>query len=550
MADGDISFLEGIIDTLPPETRGIIRQIAADISGKPAETFTDTTAAEYLYYDIFAQYHANQTIEENFNAIEARLQDAGLAEESKKWYSLTNEQRALILHAGAQGFPAFISYIAFLTTHQKPQPRDIQEIAKDADALQDGAKAILKAAAIAVKEISEFLKSEVYQNLKANAAAISEYLTKHREEIEAGLKDLKEVEQKIRDLAPFIQLELDREPTGYTLQDVLDAADYDDDGNIVAEGPIGEIIARAQARQAEYETAEETLTEIEQAAEELPRIMSNPTDLLTYPLDKPNSIIWTLLAEADPNGQFELIPISTNKKQPDAVVYYNISFDESEPGLKLTKQLGAFDKRVYIAAAALFNGGNDIISATQIYKMMGNSGNPKTKDVQKINDSLTKMGAARVYLDSTQEVQINKKYTRFKYDSSLLPFERVSAYINNTLTDSAIHLFREPPLMEFARKRGQITSVTQQLLESPISKTEANLRLEDYLLERIGHMKNPKSRAPRKMLLSTIYNKCGIATRNQRSRAPEKIQRYLDHYKKCGWIADYTMDKDSITIMI
>ena len=182
--------------------------------------------------------------------------------------------------------------------------------------------------------------------------------------------------------------------------------------------------------------------------------------------------------------------------------------------------------------------------------MMGNRGNPNTEDLQKINDSLTKMGAARVYLDNAQEVQVNKKYARFKYDASLLPFERISAYINGQLVESAIHLFREPPLITFARERGQITGLTRQLLESPISKTDANLQLEDYLLERIGHMKSPKSKAPRKMLFSTIYERCGITTKKQRQRAPEKIRRYLDHYNKCGWIAGYTMDKDGVTIQI
>lgn len=283
--------------------------------------------------------------------------------------------------------------------------------------------------------------------------------------------------------------------------------------------------------------------------EELPRIIASQPGLISYPLDKPNSNIWNFLAAADPNGQLKL-DIVTSKKgsKRDAIVYYGISFDELETGLRITKQLTPFDKRVYIAAAALFNGRNDTISATQIYKMMGNSGKPKKEQLQKINDSLTKMGAARVYLDNTQEVQVNKKYTHFKYDASLLPFERISAYINGQLVDSAIHLFREPPLITFARERGQITSLTRQLLESPISKTDANLQLEDYLLERIGHMKNPKSKAPRKMLYATIYERCGIKSRMQRSRAPEKIRRYLDHYKKCGWIQGYTEAADGVTI--
>lgn len=289
-------------------------------------------------------------------------------------------------------------------------------------------------------------------------------------------------------------------------------------------------------------------------AEELPRIIANPTDLLTYPLDKPNSKIWNLLAAADPNGQFTREIDTTNesdkKKGREAIIYYRINFDELETGLRITKTLTPYDKRVYIAVAALFNGGNDVISATQIHKMMGNSGQPTANQIKKINDSLTKMGAARIYLDNEKEVNLYKKYTRFKYDAALLPFERISAYINNTLTESAIHLFREPPLITFARERKQIIDMPRQLLESPLNKTDPNLELDDYLMGRIGHMKSPKSKAPRKMLFSTIYEQCNIKTKKQQQRAPEKIEKYLIHYKKCGWIAGYTMDKDGVTIQI
>lgn len=423
-------------------------------------------------------------------------------------------------------------------------------ITQNAEALRDTAAAIALTAQYALKGIAEFINSDTYNTIKGSIAAISAFVAQHSAEIEA----LADAAQEIQDLAPFLEMELEetrKDPafSEYTLDDLLEQG-FDADGNPI-DSPFRQIIERAKQRQAEFTAAEDTIATVEQAAEELPRIIANSTDLLQYPLDKPNSKIWALLQSATPDGQLNL-DIVTSKKgsKQDAIVYYSISFDELETGVKITKQLTPFDKRVYIAAAALFNGGNSTMSTTQIYKMMGNRGQPKTGDVQKINDSLAKMGAARVYLDNTQEVQVNKKYKHFKYDASLLPFERISAYINGQLVESAIHLFREPPLISFARERGQITGLTRQLLESPISKTDANLQLEDYLLERIGHMKSPKSRTPRKMLYSTIYDRCGITTKKQKQRAPEKIRRYLEHYKQCGWIKGYTETADGITIEI
>ena len=271
-----------------------------------------------------------------------------------------------------------------------------------------------------------------------------------------------------------------------------------------------------------------------------PRIIAKQAEKLLYPLDKPNSKIWNMLSEADAHGQM-MMNFRTGKTK-DVLVFYSINFDDLDPALKISKKLTPYDKRVYIAAAALFNAGNDVITATQIFREMGNSAPPAPDQIQKIWDSLTKMRSAVIQLDNQKETETIKKYGVFKYDGQLLPFERISAYINNTLTDAAIHLFREPPLVSFARQRNQVTTITRKLLESPISKTEANLQLEDYLLERIGHMKKPNSTTPRKILYATIFENCGIESRNQRHRAPEKIKRYLEWYQKNGWILGYSFD--------
>ena len=293
-------------------------------------------------------------------------------------------------------------------------------------------------------------------------------------------------------------------------------------------------------------------TILNNSIKELPKITFKPTDKINYPLDKPNSIIWDIdTAKVGEDGQMRLA-INTSKKgsKQEAIVAYSINFDELEADVKITKQLTPFDKRCYIAATALYNAGNKVITATQVYIAMGNIGKPRVSDLQKINGSITKMGAARVYIDNTREIQVTKGYLQFKYDAPLLPFARYGAYINGKMTENAIHLFCEPPLISFARQRKQITTIPRQLLESPINKTEANLRIDDYLLERIGRMKNGKKKVPRKMLFITIYKQCKITTTKQKQRAPEKICCYLDHYKKCRWIKGYIKEADGITIQL
>jgi hypothetical protein len=462
--------------------------------------------------------------------------------------------RQAILDAG--GFAA----VSACVDEKMEEAAQIELSAEDRAAIREFAAIMTESARKAFSEVQAFMQSDTYKEIKASVDAVSEFMQKHKAEIAAFAQAaalLDDVGQRIRDLVPFLKMELDEAQNdpqlkGKTVNDILRHG-LTTTGELT-ESPYKELILRAKERLKEYEEAEETIAGIEQAATELPRIISNPTDTINYPLDKPNSVIWNLIADAaktNPNGQLQL-NINTSKKgsKQDAIIYYGINFDEIETGVKITKQLTPFDKRCYIAAAALFNAGNDIISATQLYSMMGNPGKPQASDIKKINDSITKMGAARVYIDNERETKAAKGYQHFKYDAALLPFERISAYINGQLTDSAIHLFREPPLMSFARQRNQITTVSRQLLESPVSKTDANLRIDDYLLERIGHMKRKKSTTPQRMLFVTIYKQCGITTAKQKQRAPEKIRRYLDYYKKCGWIKGYTEDADGITILL
>lgn len=415
----------------------------------------------------------------------------------------------------------------------------------------------MDAARTALTSITAFLQSESYKAIKANLQALTGYIEEHKDDFAATIQ----AGEEIKELAPFIKLVIEEakenpEFKNLSLPEILEQG-IDEDGN-PTDSKFGQIIKQARQKRADYEAAEGTIEDIEQAAEELPRIIAIPTDKIIYPLDKPNSIIWALAedAAATPNGQIKLA-IDTSKKgsKQDAVIYYSLNFDELPAEVKLTKNLTQYDKRAYTAAHALYNAGNKTVTASQIYRQMGNSTAPNAKDLQKLNDSLTKMGAGRLYIDNEKEAQQQKNRTHFRYDGPLLPFERIEAYINGKLTDSAIHLFREPPLISFAKERDQVTTMPLQLLESPVNKTEANLRIDDYLLERIAHMKG-KKKTPRRMLYETIFKNCGITTSKQKQRAHETIRRYLDHYKKTDqpgggtWIKGYKEDADGVTIII
>lgn len=365
----------------------------------------------------------------------------------------------------------------------------------------------------------------------------------------AFIAALQEGEKRIAALEPFLEAELPtiRKQPGYEAFTLEDLESYIElDGQTIADDrggePIPAIIRAAieRAAAAAYK-ADFTITAAKRA------------EIVDIPLDKVNSTIWGLIRET--TGRQEKLSLKAERDGDEKPlnIYYSIDFDDLETaGVKITKRLTLFDKRVYQAIAALFNAGNTVISLTQIHYAMGNTSRPSDDQREKIDSSITKMRFANVFLDNMEESQ-RYNYPRFKAGTGiycefyLLPVDRISAIINGQVVESAIQVLKEPPLMTFARQRKQITTITVKVLQSPLSKTEANLQIDDYLIERIAKAKRTSKGV--KILYETLYKAAQIKTKNQRTRAPEKIAKYLDHYKACGFISSYTMLKDGIQIL-
>lgn len=291
----------------------------------------------------------------------------------------------------------------------------------------------------------------------------------------------------------------------------------------------------------------------------LPKVTTQKPTKAGWPVDKINGYIWNLL-EQDTNGQLTFAMESLRGKRPKKALdlIYSIDFTALEgAGVKVSKRLTPTDKRVYIAISALYNAGNKTITLSQIHEAMGNTRRPSKNQTDRINESVYKMARAWIRVDNTAEHEAysydidehradGKGWTGGKYDGPLLPIERAQVIVNGQLAEAAIHLFREPPMLTFAKLRNQITTIDIKLLQSPASKTDGNLLIEDYLLTRIARAKNNKK--SEKILFKTLYEKSDIEDKKQRQRGKGKIETYLKYYQQEGFIKSYTMEPDGVTV--
>ena len=230
----------------------------------------------------------------------------------------------------------------------------------------------------------------------------------------------------------------------------------------------------------------------------------------------------------------------------------SINFDEMEKqGVEIygSKELTMYDREVHDAIATLcVEGENQWITPQMIYQVM--TGDPdarfrskQSKQLEAISNSVTKMMRSEITIDASKEAEAFG-FDSFQYSGSLIPAEKVVAKLNGTVVE-CIHLHRNPPLYDYADRKGQIGRADIKLLNSPLNKTEETSILQGYLLRRILAIKNPHNKQSNSILYETIYRQLDVtapndgALRKKKIDIRKKVKEILDYWKTVNFIKEY-----------
>ena len=410
-----------------------------------------------------------------------------------------------------------------------------------------------------VKQFTTLFDTGTYSKLKDAIEKTSAYFKAiFSEETKEALQRLGEtfkpvidLNNELKELEPYIDEELKKpEYNGATLQDLLNEYNIFELANLPADSTLNKVLEAARAARA--------------AA--LPIIAPFRTDELNTPVDKTNFVIWDDYTAT--NDQLKMIinmMSEADKRDParkdlDITMTYSLTFDD-DPNVRITKKLDHYDKRIAQAVDTLFTNGQPVFLTGDLWHAMGNtSANPSKNQREKMYKSLTKQGTARIYMNNAREAK-HYDYPHFEYDGNVLSFERIRVTMENGQEAEAIHVLKRPPTMALADGRNQMTKIPIEVIQSGISQTDGNLRIESYLIQRIARQKNSinelneaqkkkytqerqkklNSLRKLKILLSTFHEGIGKAKAKsiQRSRAETTAERYLTHYANCGWIESY-----------
>ena len=253
-----------------------------------------------------------------------------------------------------------------------------------------------------------------------------------------------------------------------------------------------------------------------------------------FPLDKVNSTIWNNTDDISTTETTILLKAEPDKSKRQVTNTVILCLDERKDNSAI-QRLTQYDLRVYMAIGNLYKAGNSKISIRDIYKAMGNNSNLTTSQKKKILLSIEKMSSIRITIDTTEEEQAGYRYPNLHIKRRNLIYTKVDVALKRGQETEVIVLMEEPVLFQFALLRNQYTTVPATLLCSPVSKTEATLAIENYLLRRITE----RGKTGGTILLSTVYEKAGLKDKKQKQRAKQKIKDILNYYKEQDFISDY-----------
>ena len=260
----------------------------------------------------------------------------------------------------------------------------------------------------------------------------------------------------------------------------------------------------------------------------------------------------TFLGDFNPaKGKRVNVQKKTQAKKNPVYTLISISFDElKDKGVEIRgrRELTSFDQEIHDAFVSHALSGNEYITDSMIFDTIsGKDGATlNQKQQEAISNSITKLMYSHVKIDASEEAQ-KFGIEKFIYDGSILPAERLTVSINGTVTE-CVHIFRTPPLYDYADRLSQVGRMDVKLLNSPVNKDEETIALQGYLYRRILSMKGSQ-KLPPTIVYDTLYKQLELsassegALRKKKLKVREKVKRILEYWKSEKFIKGYVENK-------
>lgn len=268
--------------------------------------------------------------------------------------------------------------------------------------------------------------------------------------------------------------------------------------------------------------------------------------------------------------------IAAHGKTPAVKTSFILYFANSED-IKILgrKTISKFDMAILNGVISLMACGNVAITPAMAYRSAAgwtpdHEVTPKQEEAAQ--KSIERLRATFVQIDATEEAKAYlqkrgiKSVKTWKRNGALLSCDaseitqingkKVRAYLFDNYDKSG--KLKMPIIAEYARISGQILALPMELADMPVSATESNIILKNYLWVQIGAIKNTRTARRQEIAYEGIYKELGIdlnenGGRVKAQRAREATERLLQNWKQKGAIkafSTYKKDKKAAGIRV
>lgn len=384
--------------------------------------------------------------------------------------------------------------------------------------------------------------------IKKEIFSLLEIIRENQELFDNIAQDLEELEQ----LKPYIEAELEefkKEDSQYSWLTLDDIINSDDDNS-----PLGtistQIIEKAKRKKETEDSGTKSVAEnvpnTQQAAELLNIQYKKTTDFMmstdyltriffspdSFPPDETHQLSYAI-KRSKKNKEITTIP-----------VFYSYTFDESimkDNGLE--KNFDAFDLFVITVLDNLYAAGNNTVSVTKIYHEMGGKGNPGSKHLEPIYNTLAKAQATIITIDDNEVQKAWGKPTHKQYRGPVMQISIIAEKYkaSGKISDIQVKIYDYSPFMRIAKPLGHIEGWSKKILQLYSGrKTKRYHSVLQYLMSEIAWMRKPNSKRKKMITYRDLYKKTGANTAREQQLTKDMMYRILDDvFIKAGYVISH-----------
>lgn len=218
-----------------------------------------------------------------------------------------------------------------------------------------------------------------------------------------------------------------------------------------------------------------------------------------------------------------------------------VGIDEQDQSLSLSQSLTPFDRAVFDAVCSQIENERLYFTSRQVCETLWGKG-ARRDAVDEVSASISRMLKTRVRFDATDHVRAkHPDVESFFYDAPVLDLEGVTIRQSGQTT-AGWHVVAVPRLYSYCKAVGQVVTVRQELLDTPVRRSKELICLTRYLARRVEMLKRPNSKMAAKVRYHTMSLNAGWPVTSDKktlSRRRDYVARILDDFREKGEISGW-----------